>query len=56
LDSYEDWLIKVAKIAYIKYEIDGDILEEYKDRLDMCFNNGFSPIRAVENIANDLFT
>jgi hypothetical protein len=51
----EEWVMRVAKIAQHKYEIDGDILDEYIQDLELCWENGFTPIRTVEYIAEKLF-
>lgn len=51
----EEFLIKVAKIAEHKYQLEEDTLEAFADQIEWCFNNGFTPIRTVEYIANQIF-
>lgn len=51
----EEFLIKVAKIAEHKYQLEEDTLEAFADQIEWCFNNGFTPIRTVEHIANQIF-
>ena len=46
---------KVAAVAKYKYEIEEDILENFLEDIEWCFNNGFSAIRTVEYIANQIF-
>lgn len=51
----DEYLDKVSKIAWVMYEINGDVIEEYLPFIKQCYNNNFTPRRTVETLANDLF-
>lgn len=51
----QEYLDKVYKIAWVMYEIDGDILEEYDKTIKTCYERNYTPRRTVEVIATHLF-
>ena len=51
----EEFLNKVCKLAYVKYQLDEDIILAYEDEVEQCYTNGFTPRRTVEVIAQEIF-
>lgn len=52
---YKEYLNKVYKIAQVKYELNQDVMDSQLDQIKYCYNNGFTPIRTVEFIAERIF-
>lgn len=49
------FLKSVVLIAKAKYEIDRDILEDYLETIQNCWDKDYTPRKTVEVIASDLF-
>lgn len=51
----EEYFNRVVKISEVKYDIDRDILENFKDKIEECYKQNYTVRRTVEVIANILF-
>jgi hypothetical protein len=49
------WLTRVKLLAAAKYDIDEDVLEAYENLLEQCHALDYTPRRAVEVLAADIF-
>ena len=53
---FDEYVNKVFLIADTKYKLEDVIMESYLEQIEKCYNNGFSPIRTVEFIAERIFS
>ena len=51
----DDYINKVIKIAEVRYELNEFVMEAFLDEIEICKNNGFTPIKTVEFIAEKIF-
>ena len=51
----EEFIKKVFKLAFVKYELNEDVMEAFEEDIDLCWKNDFSPMRTVEFIADKIF-
>ena len=51
----EEYVQKIIKIAEVKYQLDEEIIYAFMEDIKLCWENGFSPIRVVDKIADRIF-
>jgi len=51
----DDFLKKVILVAEAKYDIDADMLEEFKYEIEQCYNMNYTVRRTVDTVANIIF-
>lgn len=52
----EEYINKVFIIAERKYALNQEVVESFLEQIEKCHDNGFTPIRTVEFIANKIFS
>lgn len=51
----DEYVNRVAKLAWVMYEIDEDIIEGFMNEIEECYEQNYTPRRTVEVIADFLF-
>ena len=51
----DEYVNRVFKIAEVKYDLNEDVMESYLDQIEKCRDNGFTPRKTVEFIAERIF-
>lgn len=52
----EDYINKVIKIAQIKYDLNPEVVESFEKDIIVWYDQGFSPRKVVDIIADILFS
>jgi hypothetical protein len=55
METPEDYLKKILKIAEVKYELDEDVIRFHQEFIDIYYESNVSPRRAVELIVGKIF-
>ena len=51
----DEFIDRVLAVAKHKYDLDEEIILNFSEEIDFCWNNSFGPIRTVELIAEKIF-
>ena len=55
METFDTWYLRVSRLCDIEFELDEDVVENYKSDLYQIFREGVSPRRAANQVARKVF-